>query len=193
LDLRNFSAAVRRFVGEQRHFHVDGGFGGLERDLQPQAVEQVPKLSLRQLRQSIDERQLVEGRREIGRGGRGIGRFLDQGGRPPTPVIHGLLQLGDPGGDPPPERGRRVLGLEVRHLSLNAALQVCHLCRDLLDAFGGGSGRLLEVGVGETAAPVRLFLLRLPAPFGVQVVRRPPPGGARPRDGLPSAHLRRIA
>jgi hypothetical protein len=31
LDLRNFSAAVRRFIGEQRHLHVDDGLGGLER------------------------------------------------------------------------------------------------------------------------------------------------------------------
>jgi hypothetical protein len=50
LDLRNFLAAVRRFIREQRDFHIDGGRGGLERDLQPQAVEQGSKLWLRQFR-----------------------------------------------------------------------------------------------------------------------------------------------
>jgi transposase InsO family protein len=32
LDLRNFLAAVWRFIGEQRGFHIDGGLAGLERD-----------------------------------------------------------------------------------------------------------------------------------------------------------------
>jgi hypothetical protein len=44
LDLRNFPVAVWRFIGEQRDVPIDGGLGGLERALQPQAVEQVPKL-----------------------------------------------------------------------------------------------------------------------------------------------------
>jgi hypothetical protein len=35
LDLRNFLAAVWRFIGEQNDLHVDGRHGGLERDLQP--------------------------------------------------------------------------------------------------------------------------------------------------------------
>jgi hypothetical protein len=40
LDLRNFPAEVRRFIGEQRDLHVDGGLGWLKRDLQVQALEQ---------------------------------------------------------------------------------------------------------------------------------------------------------
>jgi hypothetical protein len=38
------------------------------------------------------------------------------------PFLQSFLRLGDPGGDLPPERGRRVIGLEVRHLALDAAL-----------------------------------------------------------------------
>jgi hypothetical protein len=44
LDLRNFPAEVWRIAGEQRDFHINGGLGGQKRDLQPQAVEEVPKL-----------------------------------------------------------------------------------------------------------------------------------------------------
>jgi hypothetical protein len=46
LDLRNFTAAVRWFIGEEHDLNVDRRHGGLERDLQLQAVEEVPKLRL---------------------------------------------------------------------------------------------------------------------------------------------------
>ena len=37
---------------------------------------------MRQFRQPVEERQLIEGRREIGGGGRGVGPFVGQAGCP---------------------------------------------------------------------------------------------------------------
>ena len=55
---------------------------------------------------------------------------------------HLLLQLGDAGSDPPPERRRGVFRLEVRYLALDAALQVSDLFRDFLQASGGRSAAI---------------------------------------------------
>ncbi|HYT79433.1 MAG TPA: hypothetical protein VEQ37_09280 [Actinomycetota bacterium] len=100
-------------------------------------------------------------------------------------VFHRLLQLGDPGSDPPPECGSRVLGLEVRNLSLDASLQVRDLRGDLLEALGGGSGRLLDLGVGETAAPVRLTL-------GSEQRSRKEPHHGLVQGRLTEVHVRRV-
>jgi hypothetical protein len=101
-----------------------------------------------------------KGRGEVGGGGRSLGDFLGQCHRPLAPVLRRLLQLGDPRSNPPPECGGRVFGLEVRDLSLDAALQVRDLRGRLIEAIGGGRGRLLDLGIGETPAPVlpRLFV-----------------------------------
>jgi hypothetical protein len=105
-------------------------------------------------RQPLKQRQLVEDRGEVGGGGRSLGDFLGQCHRPLAPVLRRLLQLGDPRSNPPPECGGRVFGLEVRDLSLDAALQVRDLRGRLIEAIGGGRGRLLDLGIGETPAPV---------------------------------------
>ena len=95
---------------------------------------------------------MIEGRSEIGGGGRSVGHFLGQGGCPAAAAFHRLLHLGDSGRDPLPERGSRVLGLEVRDLWLDASLQIRDLRSDLLEARADGSGRLLAPAVGETTA-----------------------------------------
>lgn len=69
-------------------------------------------------------------------------------GPPPTPPARRSAQQSAAG-----VRGR-VFGLEVRDLSLDAALQVRDLRGRLIEAIGGGRGRLLDLGIGETPAPV---------------------------------------
>ncbi|HYT81731.1 MAG TPA: hypothetical protein VEQ37_21250 [Actinomycetota bacterium] len=46
-DLRNSVVGVWWFIGGERYFHVDRVLGGLEGDLQMQAVDKAPKLGLR--------------------------------------------------------------------------------------------------------------------------------------------------
>jgi len=101
----------------------------LERELKVKAVEDHPKVRLRQLAQLfVEKRQAVESRREIGWGGRRVRGLSGQSGCPLSKLFQGLLEPGDPIGNPPPERRRGVLGLEVRDLALDASFEL--LLRD---------------------------------------------------------------
>ncbi len=63
-------------------------------------------------------------------------------------VLGPLFQVGDPGRDAPPEGGGGVVSFEVRHLSLNATVEVSDLRAELMEAVDRGSGGWLHLGVG---------------------------------------------
>jgi hypothetical protein len=74
------------------------------------------------------------------------------------PFFKGLFQLCDPGPNPAAQRWRGILGLQVRHLTLDAPFEVGDLGSKLLQPRVRRRRLLLPPRVGQPATPVVLTL-----------------------------------